>query len=67
MNTRKTWKQAREEKGMKQVEVAEKLGMSRELYNMKENYKRAISTVEALQLEKILNVDIHDIILEKRE
>ena len=64
---KKTWKEAREEKGIKQEELARKLGMSRELYNMKENYKRKVTLVEGLNIEKILNIDIHDILLEKKE
>lgn len=51
-------KKTRKSKGVSQTFIAERLGMTVSSYNMKENGKRPISTVELEKIAAILEVPI---------
>lgn len=53
-----TWEQVREKTGMSRAEMAKYLGMSRQLYHMKENYKRTMRVEEAVEIAKLAKVDL---------
>lgn len=50
-----TYKEAREKKGIKAVYVAEKLGLSKANYSLKENYQRNFGTDEIMSFCKIVD------------
>lgn len=61
-----TWKELRERIGLTTNEMARELGMSKQLYSLKENYKRSMKLEEALAIQKIaernnLYIDLNDI------
>ena len=57
-------KGARAEKGYSQVEMAEKLDMSVDSYNQKENGKSEFKLSEVKNLLEILDKEFNDIFLE---
>ena len=56
-----TYKEAREAKGLKAVYVAEKLGMSKANYSLKENYQRNFKTDEIMDFCKIVGCKASDL------
>lgn len=58
-----TWEQVRKKTGMKSAEMAEHLGLSRQLYQMKETYKRVMRVEEAVEIARLAKVDLKDIVL----
>ena len=63
MNVLYKLKGARAEKGYHQGDVADKLGISRDSYNMKENGKSEFKLSEILKLLEILDKEFNDIFL----
>ena len=53
-------REARERKGMTQYEIAEQLGVSRSYYTMIESGNREIYFTLAMNICKVLNLDIND-------
>lgn len=60
-------KQIRESKGIKQEEIAEKLGMDQSTYSNKEAGRRAFKVEELFKLEVILNTTISEMYKELKE
>lgn len=58
---KKTWKDIRDMLGYTQQQMADLIGISRELYQMKETYKRPMKVNEAVIICKESGVDITSI------
>lgn len=58
MDTKMTWTEVREKTGMSISEMAEHLGMSRQLYQMKETYKRVMRVEEAVEIARLAKVKL---------
>lgn len=56
-----TWKQVRDKTGMTQAEMARKLDISPQLYQMKETYVRPMRVEEAVEIAKIAGIDLRRI------
>ncbi len=56
-----TWEQARNKTGLTSAEMAKHLGMSRQLYYMKENYMRVMRVEEAVEIAKLAGVSLESI------
>ena len=61
MAEKKTWKEIREQLGMTQQELSDKIGITRDLYCMKENYKRPMRLEEALIISQLSGVDLREV------
>lgn len=55
-------REARERKGMTQYEIAEQLGVSRSYYTMIESGNREIYFTLAVNICKVLNLDINEFV-----
>ena len=64
MNKLNKLKGARAEKGYSQGEMADKLGISRDSYNQKENGKSEFKLSEIIAIMEILDKEFGDIFLE---
>lgn len=62
-----TWTEVRKKTGMTSAEMADHLGISRPLYQMKETYKRVMRVEEAVEIARVAGVDLQDIILNADE
>ncbi len=58
MENKLTWKDLREKTGKTISEMAECLGMSRQLYQMKETYKRPMRVEEAVEISRLSHTDL---------
>lgn len=58
---KKTWRDIRESMNLTQADMARKLGMSRQLYQMKESGKRQFKLDEAIAISKMSGVDLADV------
>jgi len=56
-----TWTEVRERTGMSSAEMASHLGMSRQLYSMKERYIRPMRVEEATEIVRLAKVDIQKV------
>ena len=56
-----TWEQVRLKTGMTGTEMANHLGISRQLYYMKENYMRVMRVEEAVEIAKLAGVSLESI------
>lgn len=54
-----TWKQARERTGKTQADMARHLNISRQLYGLKENYKRTMRIDEGIEIARLAGIDIN--------
>lgn len=63
MGNKLTWTEVREKTGMTSSEMAEHLGLSRQLYHMKECYKRVMRVEEAVEIARLAKVDLADVLL----
>ena len=53
---------ARKAQGLQQSQLAKKLGISQQLVSKIETGERLLTLVEAIDLAKTLDIDIHDLI-----
>jgi len=58
---KKTWRDIRESMNLTQADMARKLGMSRQLYQMKECGRRQFKLDEAIAISKMSGVDLKDV------
>ena len=56
-----TWEQVRLKTGMTGTEMAKHLGISRQLYYMKEKYMRVMRVEEAVEIAKLAGVSLDSI------
>ena len=58
MDKKMTWAEVREKTGMSSAEMADHLGISRQLYYMKENYQRVMRVEEAVEIARLAKVSL---------
>lgn len=56
-----TWREIREQLGMTQEELSGKIGITRDLYSLKENYKRPMRLEEALIISRLSGIDLREV------
>ena len=58
---KKTWKEIRESMHLTQYEMAQRLGMQVQTYQMKESYKRPMRLPEAVKIIEMSGVNLMDV------